>query len=219
MKADPNGAAHDDEKEEIGDLEGSDVGIIVGTRAELAGDQDFSQQSEEAADDVRPATIVALVATERCEMTAVGLMRRGAAEPCSSARILRDFEEMRLFKHCKDCYDSGVQPDGAADFVWIKSPGGNGSLANSKSAEKRARVSDVEGSRIVFSGRLPGCTFEPAERLTLRGTLREPLWRSARDETLDRAAIKGHHPQEQRLRHKSRLMARFNALVRPQPES
>jgi len=44
-------AAHHDEEEEVRDTEGGDVGVVVPAGAELPGDQDLAEQTEDAADD------------------------------------------------------------------------------------------------------------------------------------------------------------------------
>ncbi|MGA7670605.1 MAG: 30S ribosomal protein S20 [Nitrolancea sp.] len=104
--------------------------------------------------------------------------------------------------------------------MWIKSPGGNGSLANSKSAEKRARVSERRRQRNRVFRSAARTHVRTAERMIAEGDAEgAALAVGNAMSTLDRAAIKGIIHKNNASRHKSRLMARFNALVRPQTES
>ncbi len=93
-------------------------------------------------------------------------------------------------------------------------------MANSKSAEKRARVSERRRKR--------NRVYRSAARTQVRTAIRmiesgdaeaAALAVGNAMSTLDRAAVKGIIHQNNASRHKSRLMARFNQLVRPQTEA
>lgn len=118
------------------------------------------------------------------------------------------------------CYPSVVAAASVAGLLWLESAGGNGNLANSKSSEKRARVSERQRQRNRVFRSAARTYVRTAERLITDGDAEgAALAIGNAMSTLDRAAIKGIIHKNNAARHKSRLMARFNQLVRPQPES
>jgi small subunit ribosomal protein S20 len=93
----------------------------------------------------------------------------------------------------------------------------NGSLANSKSAAKRARVSERQRQRNRVFRSAARTYVRRAERLIADGDAESAALAVGNAmSTLDRAAIKGIIHKNNAARHKSRLMAKFNQLVRPQ---
>jgi small subunit ribosomal protein S20 len=93
-------------------------------------------------------------------------------------------------------------------------------LANSKSAEKRARVAERQRQRNRIFRSAARTYVRAAERLIAEGDAEAAALAVGNAmSTLDRAAIKGIIHKNNAARHKSRLMARFNKLVRPEPES
>ena len=93
-------------------------------------------------------------------------------------------------------------------------------MANSKSAEKRARVSERRRKRNRVFRSAARTQVRAAERLIAEGDAEAAALAVGNAmSTLDRAAIKGIIHRNNAARHKSRLMARFNQLVRPQPEA
>ena len=93
-------------------------------------------------------------------------------------------------------------------------------MANSKSAEKRARVSERRRKRNRVFRSAARTQVRTAERLIADGDAEgAALAVGNAMSTLDRAAIKGIIHKNNAARHKSRLMARFNQLVRPKSDA
>jgi small subunit ribosomal protein S20 len=90
-------------------------------------------------------------------------------------------------------------------------------LANTKSAAKRARVAERRRLRNRVFRSAARTYIRKAERLIAQGDAQ-----AAAEEVgnaisaLDRASIKGIIHKNNAARRKSRLMAKFNGLVRPQ---
>lgn len=93
-------------------------------------------------------------------------------------------------------------------------------MANTKSAEKRARVAERRRQRNRVFRSAARTYIRTAERLIADGDAEgAALAVGNAMSTLDRAAVKGIIHKNNAARHKSRLMARFNQLVRPQSEA
>ncbi|HEU5422989.1 MAG TPA: 30S ribosomal protein S20 [Nitrolancea sp.] len=90
-------------------------------------------------------------------------------------------------------------------------------MANSKSAAKRARVAERQRIRNRIFRSAARTYVKKAERL-IAARDAEAASTAVGDaiSTLDRAAIKGIIHKNNAARRKSRLMAKFNQLVRPQ---
>jgi small subunit ribosomal protein S20 len=89
-------------------------------------------------------------------------------------------------------------------------------LANSKSAEKRVRVAERRRLRNRIFRSAARTRIRRAERLIGNGQADDAaLAVGDAISTLDRAAIKGIIHKNNAARRKSRLMKKFNALVRP----
>jgi small subunit ribosomal protein S20 len=102
-----------------------------------------------------------------------------------------------------------------ADVAWRRL-----SLANSKSAEKRARVTERQRQRNRVFRSAARTYVRRAERLIADGDAEAAAQAIGNAmSTLDRAAIKGIIHKNNAARHKSRLMAKFNLLVRPPAEA
>ncbi len=93
-------------------------------------------------------------------------------------------------------------------------------MANSKSAEKRARVSERRRKRNRVYRSAARTQVRTAVRMIESGDAEAAALAVGNAmSTLDRAAVKGIIHKNNAARHKSRLMARFNQLVRPQAEA
>lgn len=90
-------------------------------------------------------------------------------------------------------------------------------MPNTKSAEKRVRVAERRRQRNRVFRSASRTYIRKAERLITQGDA-EAAAQAVGDaiSTLDRAAIKGIIHKNNAARRKSRLMKKFNALVRPQ---
>lgn len=146
-------------------------------------------------------------------------MRRGRRDTLLIARILRDAASLRLPISISLAMLRSRQTS-ALLVLYAQVVGRNGSLANSKSAAKRARVSERQRQRNrVF--RSAARTFvRRAERLIADGDAESAALAVGNAmSTLDRAAAKGIIHKNNAARHKSRLMAKFNSLVRPTTEA
>ena len=90
-------------------------------------------------------------------------------------------------------------------------------MANSKSAAKRARVAERQRIRNRIFRSAARTHVKRAERLIAQGQA-EAAATAVGDaiSTLDRAAIKGIIHKNNASRRKSRLMTKFNQLVRPE---
>lgn len=90
-------------------------------------------------------------------------------------------------------------------------------MTNSKSAAKRVRVAERRRQRNRVFRSASRTYIKKAERLIAQGDP-EAAAVAVGDaiSTLDRAAVKGIIHKNNAARRKSRLMAKFNGLVRPQ---
>ena len=90
-------------------------------------------------------------------------------------------------------------------------------MANTKSAAKRVRVAERQRIRNRIFRSAARTYIKKAERLIAQGNA-QAASEAVGDaiSTLDRAAIKGIIHKNNAARRKSRLMAKYNGLVRPQ---
>jgi small subunit ribosomal protein S20 len=146
-------------------------------------------------------------------------MRRGRRDTLLIERILRDGAPLRLRIAVLLAMLRNRQAS-ALLVLYAQVVGRNGSLANTKSAAKRARVSERQRQRNRVFRSAARTYVRRAERLIADGDAESAALAVGNAiSTLDRAAAKGIIHKNNAARHKSRLMAKFNGLVRPAAEA